>query len=206
MNAINNSSNSSSAQRLVSASLNHALKQISLIALSSERSSFAVAVEPKVSVLHRWSWPPKERVLTANSSSEDDSVYLPCLAWGWGLTLGSGKVALPLLARSWGCCLHLLASRFPTIEEDTATNNNTQGNNDDVIHRPAFGLHQELDAKAPIVALEWLGERSLVFLTLTHELSVVDTALMILLERLDFSEVHALFAEFALSRTRFDCK
>jgi hypothetical protein len=77
--------------------------------------------------------------------------------------------------------LHLLASRFPTNEEDTATNNNTQGNNDDVIHRPAFGLHQELEAKAPIVALEWLSERSLVFLTLTNELTVVDTALMILL-------------------------
>jgi hypothetical protein len=78
--------------------------------------------------------------------------------------------------------------------------NNTQGNNDDVIHRPAFGWHQELEAEAPIVALEWLSERSLVFLTLTNELTVVDTALMILLERLDFSEVHALFAEFALSR------
>lgn len=35
------------------------LKKLSLVALSSERSSFVVAVEPQVHVLHRWTRPPQ---------------------------------------------------------------------------------------------------------------------------------------------------
>ncbi|KAL3927953.1 MAG: hypothetical protein SGBAC_012864, partial [Bacillariaceae sp.] len=73
---------------------------IVLIALSSERSSFAVAVEPKVHVLHRWPKPPPERMeasMKAAAAAVDDNegdipqitdtnqVYLPCLSWGWAL-------------------------------------------------------------------------------------------------------------------------
>ena len=192
-----------------SRSLNRALSSLSLIALSSERSSFAVAVEPRVSVLHRWSKPPQERIEFAAGmgpdttlQQEEEAVFLPCLAWGWALTVGGGNVALPLLARSWGCCVQILVSSFPTLEEPSGAETSTKPSSDDSdIHWPAFGMQQEFDAEAPVVALEWLSERSLVYLTLTNELTVVDTVVMTLLERLDFSEMHVVFAEFSLSRT-----
>ena len=185
--------------------LNRALSDLSLIALSSERSSFAVAVEPSVSVLHRWPRPPQDRIGfddqrhgQQDREGVESSVYLPCLAWGWALTSGAANVALPILARSWGCCVQLLVSSFPTLEEPDP---NTRANEESTVHWPAFGTHQEFDAEAPVVALEWLSERSLVYLTLTNELTVVDAVLMTLLERLDFSDMRVVFAEFALSRT-----
>ncbi|KAL7557061.1 hypothetical protein ACA910_009897 [Epithemia clementina (nom. ined.)] len=203
-----------------SRSLNRALSALSLIALSSERSSFAVAVEPRVSVLHRWARPPQDRIDFAKNASNNDhhhhnqqqrdgissgggtgpTVYLPCLAWGWALTSGAGNVAMPLLARSWGCCVQLLVSSFPTLEEPD-TDKNNKSHDDPDVHWPAFGMQQEFDAEAPVVALEWLSERSLVYLTLTNELTVVDTVVMTLLERLDFSDMPVVFAEFSLSRS-----
>jgi len=190
-----------------SAAMHRALRSFSFIALSSERSSFAVAVEPKVNVLHRWPRPPKERVDVihpSRGSVEDSSqsVYLPCLAWGWTLTSGGGNVAMPMLARSWGCCLQLLNSSIPTLDDQStpAHSEHTSGE-EATIHWPAFGMHEEFDAEAPIVSLEWLSERSLVYLTMTNELTVVDTVVMTLLERLDFSGMRVVFADFALSRT-----
>jgi len=49
--------------------------------------------------------------------------------------------------------------------------------------------------------MEWIGDRSLVYLTLTNELTVVDTVMMTLMEKLDFSGIRLVYAEFALSRT-----
>jgi hypothetical protein len=50
----------------------------SFIAISSERSSFVVAVEPFVRVLHKWVRPPS----VLGDASEP---FLPCLSWGWAL-------------------------------------------------------------------------------------------------------------------------
>ena len=168
------------------------LHKLVLIALSSERSSFAVAVEPSISVLHRWSKPPDDRIQPKNSELDlsTGQSYLPCLAWGWSLVSGGGGVVSPILARSWGCCLQLLRASFPILDHDGG----------EVFHWPAFGIHDEFDTPAPVVALEWLGERSLVYLTVTNEFTVVDTVMMTMLERLDFSGLKLIYAEFALSR------
>ena len=177
------------------------LKRMTLIALTSERSSFAVAVEPVVNVLHRWARPSSEQMAILDSSLDlpEDGVYLPCLAWGWALVSGGGNVAMPILARAWGCCLQLLAASFPSYDDESPPVIDTRESVQ--MHWPAFGLHDEIDATVPIVALEWLSDRSLVYLTVTNEFTLVDTVMMTMLERLDFSGMKLVYAEFALSRT-----
>ena len=183
------------------------LRNLTLIALSSERSSFAVAVEPKVNVLHRWARPSADRMnpiisaadaAAATAMDQPAVVYLPCLSWGWALISGGGNLVMPVLARAWGCCLQLLCASFPTLDED---NTPVRIGEEPVVHWPAFGVHNEFDAKTPIVALEWLNERSLMYLTTTHEFTLVDTVMMTLLERLDFSGFQLVYAEFSLSRS-----
>ncbi|KAL3802605.1 hypothetical protein HJC23_011929 [Cyclotella cryptica] len=202
--------------------------KIVLIALSSDRSSFAVSVVPKVSVLHRWARPAPERIdpsvgaaddrlsevssiyastyasTYANSSLADQNVsgqpeklpFLPCLSWGWGLVSGGNNSVTPILARSWGCCIQFLCANFPPRDENDADHD------DGTIHWPAFGLHDEFDASSPVVALNWLGTRSLVYLTLTNEFTIIDTVIMTMQERLDFSGMKLVYAEFALSRPK----
>jgi WD40 repeat protein len=179
-----------------------------LLALSSDRGSFAIAVEPSVSVLHRWARPSEEQINTARFISElkggsrcdrpssPPSAFLPCLSWGWALVSGGENTVTPILARGWGCCIQLLRANFPHIDDDDG-----DAKADDKMLWPAFGLHDEFDTVAPVLALEWLGDRSLVFLTLTNELVIVDTVMMTLTERLDFSGLKLVFAEFALSQT-----
>jgi len=211
---------------------------ITLIALSSDRSSFAVSVEPKVSVLHRWARPTAERIdptvfdrceQSTQASSNYASTYassyvsscassylststyastaadpkqvslgqptplpfLPCLSWGWALVSGGGNSVTPILARAWGSCLQFLRASFP--DSDGAPD-------DGAINWPAFGLHDEFNAPSPVVALNWLGKRSLVYLTITNEFTIVDTVIMTMQENLDFSSMNLVYAEFALSR------
>jgi hypothetical protein len=177
-------------------SLTPFLRKLTLIALSSERSSFAVAVDPQVNVLHRWARPPADRISIMSPSEElpSGAKYLPCLSWGWGLVAGGDNKVMPILARAWGCCLQLLVASFPTLDDAHPSTEQPQ------IHWPAFGLHKEIDSEKPIVALEWLDDRSLMYLTLTNEFTLVDTVMMTLLERLDFSGLQLVYAEFALSR------
>ncbi|KAL3919253.1 MAG: hypothetical protein SGILL_003847, partial [Bacillariaceae sp.] len=170
------------------------MKRLVLLALSSERSSFAVAVEPKVHVLHRWAKPESDRVLGPESSVSNGNshVYLPCLSWGWALVNGGGHVINPILARAWGCCIQLLRANFPDSDDDR--------HEQEVFQWPAFGVHDEFNVDVPVVALEWLNERSLVYLSMKNEFIVTDTVMMTLLERLDFSGLKLVYAEFSLSR------
>ncbi|KAG7363570.1 golgi CORVET complex core vacuolar protein 8 [Nitzschia inconspicua] len=173
------------------------MKRLVLLALSSERSSFAVAVEPKVHVLHRWAKPELGRILGSDSSFTDSAftssqVFLPCLSWGWALVSGGGHVITPILARAWGCCIQLLRANFPESEDGV--------HQQDVFQWPAFGVHDEFDVEVPVVAMEWLNERSLVYLSMNNEFIVTDTVMMTLLERLDFSGLKLVYAEFSLSR------
>lgn len=186
------------------------LKKLVLIALSSERSSFAVAVEPSVNVLHRWAKPDPDRIDALPGSSVlemvGDQEFLPCLSWGWSLVSGGGNLVAPILARAWGCCIQLLLASFPTIEDgDCSVANGAGGGGGqaagETVHWPAFGVHGEFDIDEPVVALEWLNDRSLVYLTVTSEFTVVDTVMMTLLERLDFSGLKLVYAEFSLSRS-----
>jgi len=181
------------------------LKRLVLIALSSERSSFAVAVEPSVNVLHRWAKPAADRIDIPPESSVREMVgdqeFLPCLSWGWSLVSGGGNLVAPILARAWGCCVQLLLASFPTIEDSDSPVVEKGGQAAEPVHWPAFGLHGEFDVDEPVVALEWLNDRSLVYLTVTSEFTVVDTVMMTLLERLDYSGLKLVYAEFSLSRS-----
>lgn len=182
--------------------------KIVLIALSSDRSSFAVSVYPKVSVLHRWARPAASSIDPSAVDVVDDGVsditlshaptygtssvaqytpkkpeklpFLPCLSWGWGLVSGGKNSVTPILARSWGCCIQFLCANFPPRDEDPEPDDGT-------IHWPAFGLLDEFNTTAPVVSLNWLGTRSLVYLTLSNEFTIIDTVIMTMQERLDFS-------------------
>jgi hypothetical protein len=182
--------------------------KIVLIALSSDRSSFVVSVVPKVSVLHKWGRPDANRIDPATTEIMDDGVsevtmsyapthasstmdqntsperlpFLPCLSWGWGLVSGGKNSLTPILARSWGCCIQFLCANFPPCESDEEPEDAT-------VHWPAFGVHDEFDASSPVVSLSWLGSRSLVYLTLSNEFTIIDTVIMTMQERLDFSGI-----------------
>ena len=176
------------------------MKKLVLIALSNERNSFAVAVEPNVHVLHRWAKPAEERIEGKQRQQHEQAaqVYLPCLSWGWALINGGGNVINPILARAWGCCIQFLRASFPDAEEmgdGDEANNNQEG-----FQYPAFGIHDEFDVDVPVVSLEWLNDRSLVYLSMNNEFTVVDTVMMTLLERMDFSNLKLVYAEFSLSR------
>jgi hypothetical protein len=121
--------------------------------------------------------------------------FLPILSWGWALVSGGGHAVSPILARAWGCSLQFLRASFPPRDEN-------EDGDDGVIHNPAFGLHDEFDASAPVVALNWLGKRSLVYLTMTNEFTIIDTVIMTMQERLDFSSMKLVYAEFALSNSK----
>jgi len=194
-------------------------KKLVLVALSSDRSTFSVAVEPKVSVLYRWARPSDEMMdidsffstLTtsnptagtgASNSSEVKSrpgtaptAFLPCISWGWSQVQGGGKGLTPILARGWGCAVQFLRASFPDIDSSDPSDDS------EMPPWPAFGEYNEFQSSAPVVALEWLDSRSLVYLTVTNEFTIVDTVMMTLTERLDFSVVKLVYAEFALSRT-----
>ncbi|GFH54581.1 hypothetical protein CTEN210_11057 [Chaetoceros tenuissimus] len=171
------------------------IHKLVLLALSSEKSSFAIAVEPKTSVLHRWPRPSNEdmNMQEFQSTSGQPAVFLPCLSWGWALVSGGENSVTPILARAWGCSIQLCRANFPPLESDS------DGNDEETMLWPAFGVHDEFSASSPVLSLAWLGDRSLVFLTVTNELMVVDTVMMTLVERLDFSGIQYVYAEFALS-------
>ena len=187
--------------------------QIVLIALSSGRSSFAVSVEPRVGVLHRWARPAAAQIDIAATAKKEAAISadglpaevieapvppcLPCLSWGWALVSGGGHLVTPVLARAWGRCLQFLRANFPPCNEE---NGNDAASDEEAVHWPAFGAHDEFDASAPVVALNWLGKRSLVYLTLMNELTIIDTVIMTMQERLDFSGMKLVYAEFALCR------
>ena len=194
-------------------------KKLVLVALSSDRSTFSVAVEPKVSVLYRWARPSDEMMdidsffstlttanATTDTSASDSSAqksrpapaptaFLPCISWGWSQVQGGGKALTPILARGWGCAIQFLRASFPEIDDSGL------GDDSEMPPWPAFGEYNEFQSSAPVVALEWLDSRSLVYLTVTNEFTIVDTVMMTLMERLDFSVVKLVYAEFALSRT-----
>ena len=163
-----------------------------LIALSSERSTFVVAVEPSVNVLYRWARPTYDEIRPPKLDAPSDFTFLPCLSWGRSLVLGGGNVVTPILARAWGCKVQFLRASFPTLDS---------GGESDPFHWPGFGLHDEFASPSPVVALEWLGERSLAYLTINNEFNVIDTVMMTTLERLNFSGLKLLYAEFSLSRS-----
>ena len=182
----------------------HFMKRVVLIALSSMKSSFVVAVEPTICVLHRW---PKQEATEAskdNNSSQENASYsslLPCLSWGWSLVSGGGNIVHPILARSWGETLQLLRANYITPVNAPVDHENIPTIVDhDSKQWPAFGVlsDDEFATDSTIVSLHWINERSLAYLTSNCEFTVIDTVCMTLLERLDFSQHKLVYAALKL--------
>jgi len=90
---------------------NAAYQTMVLIALSSQKSSFVVAVEPTVNVLHKLAQPDPTNIKfdgyashthpTTTTGTKDTSTNiqacLPCPSWGWTLLSGEKKLADLLL-------------------------------------------------------------------------------------------------------------
>jgi len=184
----------------------HFMRRVTLVGLSSIKSSFVVAVEPSICVLHRWSRQQPapaigDQTLYNDSSS---STLLPCLTWGWALVSGGGNVVHPILARSWGQTLQLLRANYinpVNAPSDEGTNASTADR--DTQQWPAFGVlsEDEFSADSAIVSLHWINERSLAYLTANCEFTVIDTVCMTLIERFDFSQHKIVYAELKLSNS-----
>jgi hypothetical protein len=63
---------------------------------------------------------------------------------------------MPTLARAWGCCLQILCANFPTLDELDDGNPSSEP----IVHWPAFGVQRDVDALTPVVAIDWLNERT----------------------------------------------
>lgn len=180
----------------------HFMRRIVLVGLSSIKSSFVVAVEPTICVLHRWSR-QQQALTTSNHSEQNDSsssTVLPCLTWGWSLVSGGGNIVHPILARSWGSTLQLLRANYINPVNAPADNGNTGAADRDSQQWPAFGVlsDDEFSADSAIVSLHWINERSLAYLTVNCEFTVIDTVCMTLIERFDFSQHKIVYAELRL--------
>jgi len=189
----------------------HFMRRVVLIGLSSAKSSFVVAVEPNIQVLHRWSRLPPATTETKQeppppppSPSTSTKPYLPCLAWGWSLVSGGGNVVHPILARAWDTSLQMLRANYiePVDAETTEVDNVGRSAN----HQqqwPAFGVlsDDEFETDHPVLSLEWINERSLAYLTANSEFTIIDTVCMTLLERVDFSGYQLVYAEMKLAGT-----
>jgi len=166
-----------------------------LVALSSERSSFVVAVEPTVEVVYKWARPPE--VL-----SDAPAPFLPCLAWGWTLVKGGGPKVLPVLARGWGQSIDLLqVVPAHAMLGDGSTANGAavpaQSGPTGVTYEPLTSLA----TSCTVVAIEWLGPQVIGYLSTSSELHIIDTLSMQEIEVCDVSTVNLVSATYLRSNT-----
>mmetsp|Transcript_21775 Transcript_21775/g.44724 ORF Transcript_21775/g.44724 Transcript_21775/m.44724 type:complete len:1644 (+) Transcript_21775:148-5079(+) len=158
----------------------------SFIAISSERSSFVVAVEPLVKVVFKW-----QRPTSVASGDLDSQACLPCLSWGWSLLKsGDGSKVRAVLARAWGTSVEFLQT---TVTSPTDQQLQPAG------ELATFDICAGVESATPILALEWLGRQSLAYLDSRYVLHVVDTVSLNEMEVLDVSAVQLVFATYLRS-------
>jgi len=139
---------------------------LSIIAISSEKTSFVVGVEPAVKVIFKWPRPPGVR-------GDGTEPFLPCLSLGWSLVRGGGPKVMPVLARGLGPSVQLLRV---SVESTTGA-----------APTPSFVACESFTSAAPVLAVEWLGQQVVAFLDANFVLHIVDTLSMSLLEATDVS-------------------
>lgn len=159
------------------AKISYLTDQYSLVALSSEKLTFLVAIEPEVRVLYRWMRPADIGV--------DDPV-LPSLAFAWISFPGSSRALAPVLSRGWGNHVQFLEVVFPGGQ------NHVHGRHG----WPTFEEHDQIECESDIVAIQWLGDQVLVYLNKEDEICVFDVMSRQELEIVDVSSLELVFASY----------
>jgi hypothetical protein len=155
------------------------LNGMSLIGISSEKSSFVVAVEPVVKVVFKW---PRPSTVVGESDA-----FIPCLSWGWSLVKNGGSSVGAVLARAWGNTIELLQA---TVDSPVDTQQQPGGEG------ATFNICAKFESLTVVVAIEWLGQQTLAYLDAHYMLHIVDTMSLNETEVLDVSGVHLVFATF----------
>ncbi|ETV92353.1 hypothetical protein H310_13253 [Aphanomyces invadans] len=153
----------------------HITDVYSIAAISTDKVTFLVAIEPEVKVLHRWFKP--EGVTVDN---------LPSLAFAWVALPGSSRhdTPTPILARGWGRHIQFLEVLFCPRH----------------VHAkdgwPTFAETAPLDTSADVVATQWLGDHVIMYLNFHDELCVYDTMSRQELETIDVSSMGLVYASY----------
>ncbi|CCI47046.1 unnamed protein product [Albugo candida] len=153
------------------------MDQYCLAALSSDKVTYIVAIEPEVKILYRWARP---------SDISDDDPVLPSLAFAWISFPGSKRSVAPVLARAWG-------KHVEFMEAILSDGMNTP----QVRHGwTSFERYDAVECLHDIVAIQWLGEQVVVHLNTKDELCVYDIMSKQELEIVDVSALELVFASY----------
>ncbi|RQM29302.1 hypothetical protein B5M09_011757 [Aphanomyces astaci] len=153
----------------------HITEVYSIAAISTDKVTFLVAIEPEVKVLHRWFKP--EGVTVDN---------LPSLGFAWVALPGSSRhdPPTPILARGWGRHIQFLEVLFCPRH----------------VHAkdgwPTFAETSPVDTTADVVATQWLGDHVIMYLNFHDELCVYDTMSRQELETIDVSSMGLVYASY----------
>ncbi|GLE02031.1 hypothetical protein PINS_up010869 [Pythium insidiosum] len=160
------------------AKISHLTDQYVLAALSSEKVTFLIAIEPEVKVLYRWARP--------DDVGADDPV-LPSLAFAWISFPGSSRALAPVLARGWGRHVQFLEVVFPGGQHHSHSKHGW----------PTFEEHDlQIETASDTTALQWLGDQVIVYLNAHDEICVYDVMSRQELEVVDVSLLELVFASY----------
>lgn len=159
------------------AKISHLTDQYCLAALSSEKVTFIIAIEPEVKVLYRWARP--------DDIGHDDPV-LPSLAFAWISFPGSSRALAPVLSRGWGSHVQFLEVVFPGGQHHAHARHGW----------PTFDEHDQIECGTDIMAIQWLGDQVVVYLTSNDEICVYDVMSRQELEVVDVSSLELVFASY----------
>lgn len=151
--------------------------QYCLAALSSEKVTFVIAIEPEVKVLYRWARPDDVGI--------DDPV-LPSLDFSWISVPGSSRSLAPVLARGWGHHVQFLEVVFPGGQSHTHARHGW----------PTFEEHDQIECESDTMAIQWLGDQTVVYLNSHDEICVYDVMSRQELEIVDISSLELVFASY----------
>nr|CCA20847.1 vacuolar protein sortingassociated protein 8 putati [Albugo laibachii Nc14] len=153
------------------------MDQCCLAALSSDKVTYIVAIEPEVKILYRWARP---------ADISDDDPVLPSLAFAWISFPGSKRSVAPVLARAWGKHVEFMEA----ILSDGG--NSSQGRHG----WTSFEKYDAVECLHDIVAIQWLGDQVVVHLNTKDELCVYDVMSKQELEIVDVSALELVFASY----------
>ncbi|RHY31216.1 hypothetical protein DYB32_003664 [Aphanomyces invadans] len=160
----------------------HITDVYSIAAISTDKVTFLVAIEPEVKVLHRWFKPDYLGCNRVEGVTVDN---LPSLAFAWVALPGSSRhdTPTPILARGWGRHIQFLEVLFCPRH----------------VHAkdgwPTFAETAPLDTSADVVATQWLGDHVIMYLNFHDELCVYDTMSRQELETIDVSSMGLVYAD-----------
>ena len=156
-----------------------------ILALSTTKSSFIVALRPEPRVMFKWDRP----------ADVDESV-LPTLAWARAKVYsnaaqGGAGFACPVLARGWGNRLQLL--QVQPVGGYMAAHPSPG--------RLQFVPVDDLRTTSVVSALDWLSESVLVYMNADYNLVVFDTVALEELETKNISQLKLVYATFGSVQT-----